>query len=253
MNPAYLLGAFLGSAAAVIILTLIIGAFIKSPLLPVVLATGAIIGLSIVGNDGLEPDSLVMYLLGGALTGTWRAIRRGQFTPAPRHTRASLDSSQVRRPVIHKLYLTAFWGLALVCGSTSLYHFLVSGHDYLVVERSIACLNRTNSIGACGLYRTTMSTGSAPRFDDLPGEEEWEDVDGLLARGGKLEGTTSLEGIISTKTWDRGSISRFEQNHRFMVALLSPLWLLPLALLAAVRLWVLWLIREEPQTYASGG
>lgn len=241
MNPAYLLGAFLGSVIAVTILTLIIGAFLKRPILSVLIATGAAICLSIVGNDGLEPDSFVMSLLAGVLVGTWRVVRQGQPASASPQMRTSLKGSRGRRTVIHKLYLTAFWGLAVVCGGIALYQFLVNIHDYLVVERSISCLNRTTFSEACGLYVRSLNPGGAPRFDDLPGvvttgtaDDPWADVL-----------------ITSTRTWDKGSTSRDAQNVRLVVALLSPLWLVPLALLVAVRRWVLWLMREEPQAYSS--
>lgn len=241
MNPAYLLGAFLGSVIAVTILTLIIGAFLKRPLPPVVIATGAAACFSIVGNDGLEPDSFAMSLIAGVLVGTWRVVRQGQPAPAPLYTRTSPKGSRGRRTVIHKLYLTAFWGLALVCAGTALYQFLVNIHDYLVVERSVSCLNRTNSIEACGLYVRSMKPVSAPRFDDLPG----------VVTSGEVDDPRTDVLITSTRTWDKGSIDRYAQNARLLVALLSPLWLVPLAMLVAVRRWVLWLIREEPQTYGA--
>jgi hypothetical protein len=253
---AALLGSFLGAALAVTILTWLIGVIIRRPLLPVVIATVSAILLSIGGNDGVNPNSLAVYLVAGVLLGAWRAIRHQHSGTTPEHlsavsvppapatspqagspspkVRASslapaqaaslrqkrVTSPQPQQKILLKLYLTIFWGLALLCGAVALGVFVVNVHDHLTVSADIACWNKTMSYERCGLR-----------------EMSWGET----------------RSIYSSRTWHEGSISRDAQSTRFVLALTSPLWLTPLVLLVLVRRWLLWLLRPEPAASSDQG
>lgn len=250
MNLAALLGFFTGTSVVVTILTLIVGVFIKRPLLPVAIGTGVAVALGIMGNDGLDSIQLLLTLMAGILLALWRETRHPPteqepspvrsrriepepeeatripprrtepvpyrvLEPLPYRMAASRGDSRPQRRVLHKLYVTAFWGLAVVCGCIALGYALTGLHDYLVVRKALSCVAETKSFPRCGLE-----------------QDSWGDTD-------------------VSGTWVGGRIN--EQDNRVWLMLASPLWFTPLALLVAARRWVLWLMRSDPGGSGSRG
>lgn len=179
-----------------------------------------------------------------------------------------------RPRILHKLYLTAFWGLVALGAPLAVGTGVVSLHDWLVVRSDFQCLELAaprphlplaKQLHGCNMHSDGLvlpddwKDAVAAAVETTPAVQPGQSSSGWRSRATRVPPTDAELGSIpgepaspadwdlsqlrSTRAWSSGSV--LGQDVRLAYAVGAPLWLFPAALLALARRWVLWLMRPE--------